>query len=136
MDCSEIERLLPVYADGEFDGSECAATELHLLECRSCRQKVDEQIAFRNFIRSHAGAVTPAPESLRLRVKRSIAQQRAIDNLRRFAAYSAIAAGLAVVATAGYVEGRAPAAQAPGAGGRRGGQARSRLALGSDPRRG
>lgn len=110
MDCSEIERLLPVYADGEFDGSECAATELHLLECRSCRQKVDEQIAFRNFIRSHAGAVTPAPESLRLRVKRSIARQRAIDNLRRFAAYSAVAAGLAVVATAGYVakDGRPP----------------------------
>jgi len=103
MNCSETERLLPIYADGEFDAGECAEIELHLLECRSCRQKVEELVAFRNFVRSHAGAVTPAPDSLRMRVRRSIARQRSIDNLRRFAAYSAVAAGLAVVATAGYV---------------------------------
>lgn len=109
MNCSELERLLPVYADGEFDPGECAETELHLHDCRSCRQKVEELLAFRALVRS-AATVTPAPAALRSRVQRTIARQRSIDNLRRFAAYSAVAAGLAMVATAGYVakDGRQP----------------------------
>jgi anti-sigma factor RsiW len=109
MNCTELERLLPVYADGEFDPGECAETELHLHDCRSCRQKVEELLAFRALVRS-AAVVTPAPAALRDRVQRTIARQRSVDNLRRFAAYSAVAAGLAMVATAGYVakDGRQP----------------------------
>lgn len=103
MNCSELERLLPVFADGEFAPGDCVETELHLAECRSCRAQVEELVAFRTFIRSHAAKPFAAPAHLRSKVQRSIARQRSIDNLRRFAAYTAVAASLAVVATAGYV---------------------------------
>lgn len=103
MSCSELERLLPAFADGEFAPGDCVETELHLAECPSCRAKVEELCAFRTFIRSCAGEPTAAPDHLRQKVRRSIARQRSVENLRRFAAYSAVAASLAVVATAGYV---------------------------------
>src|SRR5690606_365624 len=103
MDCSELERLLPAFADGEFAPGDCVETELHLTECSSCRAKVEELCAFRTFIRARAGGTAVAPDHLRMKVRRTIARQRSSENLRRFAAYSAVAASLAAIATAGYV---------------------------------
>lgn len=103
MTCSELDRLLPAFADGEFAPGDCVETELHVAECPSCRAKVEQMCAFRDFIRSCTATGVTAPEHLRQRVRRSLARQRSVDNLRRFAAYSAVAASLAAIATAGYV---------------------------------
>jgi anti-sigma factor RsiW len=55
-----------------------------------------------------------APEALRRNIQRKIARQRSAENLRRYASYSAVAAGLAVIATAGYVaKGDGPTAPRP-----------------------
>lgn len=104
MECLDLDRLLPAYADGEFATSESTETELHLAECQRCRDQVERQIAFRTFLQAHANTdPARAPDSLRLRIQRDIAKERAAENLRRFASFSAMAAGLAVVASAGYM---------------------------------
>lgn len=103
MNCSELERLLPVYADGEFAPHDCVETELHLADCPSCRTKFEELVSFRDFVRSRAAEPLAAPAQLRANIRRMIARQRSVDNLRRFAAYSAVAATLAAIATAGYL---------------------------------
>lgn len=102
MDCSELERLLPAFADGEFAPEDSTETEVHLATCESCRGQVQELIAFRSFVHSRCAPVQ-APPSLRRDIQRKIAKQRSLENLRRYASYSAVAAGLAIVATAGYV---------------------------------
>ncbi len=104
MECQDLEHLLPAYADGEFGPSESAEAALHLASCESCRQRVAEQLAFRSFLHGCTDrAVTAAPAALRTRIRRDIARERSAENLRRFAAYSAVAAGLVVVASTGYV---------------------------------
>lgn len=104
MDCRELERLLPAYADGEFEGSECAEVEAHLEACPSCRDEVAAVICFRSFLQQKlADAPLRAPERLRNRVSRDISRERARDQVRRFGIYSALAAGLVAVASTGYL---------------------------------
>ncbi|AKU91669.1 zf-HC2 domain-containing protein [Vulgatibacter incomptus] len=104
MECRDLERLLPAYADGEFASSESAEAELHLSGCPDCRDQVARQLAFRAFLQARASETrAEAPGTLRARIRKDIAKERAVENLRRFAAYSAVAAGLVVVASTGYV---------------------------------
>jgi len=103
MECLDLERLLPAYADGEFAASESTEAELHLAHCARCREQVESQIAFRVFLQTHAGTGPAASDTLRARIGRDLARERATENLRRFAAFSAMAAGLVVVASAGYM---------------------------------
>ncbi|HWV37744.1 MAG TPA: zf-HC2 domain-containing protein [Vulgatibacter sp.] len=104
MDCRDLERLLPAYADGEFASSESAEVKLHLANCPSCREEVAAQIAFRAFLQERVAAGrAAAPDGLRSRIRKDLAKERAVETLRRFAAYSAVAAGLVAVASTGYL---------------------------------
>lgn len=103
MNCSDLERLLPAFADGEFTPEDSVEIELHLASCQGCSDEVEDQIAFRAFLQSSAVAACLAPTSLRLEVRRGIARQRAAENLRRFGGYSAVAASLVAIASAGYL---------------------------------
>lgn len=114
MDCSEVERLLPAFADGEFAPEDCVETEVHLSTCSNCREQVRELVAFRTFLQARGATPVQAPDALRRSIQRKIAKQRSVENLRRYASYSAVAASLAVIATAGYVaKGDPPTAPRP-----------------------
>lgn len=103
MDCSEFERLLPAFADGEFAPEDRAEADLHLTRCDDCRAEFRDLVAFRSFIHSKGSAQVRAPDTLRINIQRKIARQRSAENARRYAGYSAVAAGLVAIATAGYV---------------------------------
>lgn len=104
MECRDLERLLPAYADGEFASAESAEAKLHLATCPACREEVSGQMAFRAFLQERVARTRPAaPDALRARIRKDVAKERAVETLRRFAAYSAFAAGLVVVASTGYV---------------------------------
>lgn len=51
MDCSEIHRFLHAYIDLEFDEREEIEFELHLGQCRSCREEVNYYRALRRTLR-------------------------------------------------------------------------------------
>lgn len=101
-DCAEIGRLLPAFADGEIDGPERTEIELHLTRCEACRELVSSQTAFRSVVRERV-QVAVAPERLRMRIRQDIARERLVGQARRFATYSAVAAGVVAVASAGYI---------------------------------
>lgn len=104
MDCCDLERLLPAYVDGEFASGESAEVESHLASCDRCRDEVAALLEFRSFLQSKAGEVQlVAPAALRERICADMARERARDQVRRFSIYSAVAAGLVAVASAGYV---------------------------------
>lgn len=103
MDCSDLERLLPAYADGEFASADGAEIEIHLANCESCREQVDAQVAFRAFIRLRVPEAVAAPPRLRAEIQRRIAKERASENLRRFGGYSAVAASLVALASVSYL---------------------------------
>ena len=104
MECQDLELLLPAYADGEFASGESDEVKLHLASCATCREEVAAQMAFRAFLRDQmASDQAAAPDTLRLRIRKDLAKERAVETLRRFVAYSAVAAGLVVVATTGYL---------------------------------
>lgn len=110
MDCCDLDRLLPAYADGEFTDSDDAEIEAHLSDCSSCRDEVAALLAFRCFLQQKAGdAPIAAPQALKERIQRDVARERGRDQVRRFSLYSAMAAGLMAVASAGYLfaDGRA-----------------------------
>lgn len=104
MECCDLERLLPAYADGEFAPGDCAEVESHLATCDRCKDEVAALLAFRTFLQEKAGeAVEVAPAALRDRIRGQVAREHARDQVRRFSIYSAVAAGLVAVASFGYV---------------------------------
>ncbi|WP_373049595.1 anti-sigma factor family protein [Vulgatibacter sp.] len=104
MDCSDLERLLPAYADGEFASGESVEVEEHLASCPSCSDEVSALLAFRSFLQQKAGEQkVAAPSQLRERIRTDMARERAREQVRRFSLYSAVAAGLVAVASFGYV---------------------------------
>jgi len=112
MDCSDLERLLPAYADGEFASGESEEVERHLASCPGCSDQVAALLAFRSFLQARAGEVkVAAPTALRERIRADMARERAREQVRRFSLYSTVAAGLVAVASVGYV--LAPAGESP-----------------------
>lgn len=106
MDCCDLERLLPAYADGEFAAGESSEVEAHLEECGRCRDEVAALVAFRSFLQQKCSdAPTAAPSALRARIRKDVARQHAVDQVRRFSVYSAVAVGLVAVASFGYAVG-------------------------------
>lgn len=106
MDCCDLERLLPAYADGEFASGESVEVEEHLAGCQRCSDEVCALLAFRSFLQEKAGEVkVAAPDHLRNRIRRDMSRERAREQVRRFSLYSAVAAGLVAVASFGYVIG-------------------------------
>lgn len=104
MDCSDLDRLLPAYADGEFADSDCAEIEAHLSDCTKCRDEVAAHLAFRCFLQEKAcESPIRASTGLEERIRKDMARERGRDQVRRFSLYSAMAAGLMAVASAGYL---------------------------------
>ena len=83
LNCSEVERLLDPWLDGELDGRDQAELLRHLDGCRRCRPLADERAADRTMLRAKLreamGPGTPAgtaPESLRERIAAALDRQR------------------------------------------------------------
>lgn len=102
MTCAEIDRLLPAYADGEFDDGEQVEFEIHLAHCQACRGRVSAHHAFGAAMRAKAG-ISPAPASLRQRIRGDIHRARMVSQAQRYAVYAAVAAGVAGIASIGFV---------------------------------
>jgi mycothiol system anti-sigma-R factor len=108
MNCAEIDRLLPAFADGEFEGTEQTEVEIHLAHCETCRESVIAQQVFRSIVREKVGS-SEAPAALRGRIRHDISRERLTNQAQRYAVYSAVAVSLAGVASAAWMVGRPPA---------------------------
>ncbi|MGC3999637.1 MAG: zf-HC2 domain-containing protein [Anaeromyxobacter sp.] len=78
MDCSELERSIDAYLDGEFDARERAEADAHLTGCARCRGTVEAQGQVRTALRARLreATSTPAPAALKERLGRSLARER------------------------------------------------------------
>jgi anti-sigma factor RsiW len=83
MDCTELERSIDAYLDGEFDARERIEVDTHLAGCARCRTLAEEQRRLRDAIRARLReAMAPpapggrAPAALRARIEESLARQR------------------------------------------------------------
>ena len=83
MDCTELERSIDAYLDGEFDARERIEVDTHLAGCARCRALADAQRRVRDAIRARLReAMAPpapagrAPPALRARIEESLARQR------------------------------------------------------------
>jgi anti-sigma factor RsiW len=81
MDCSEFERSVDAYLDGEFDRSERAEADAHLARCPRCEslgaRHARVRAGLRGALRSAMGPDAPgsrAPEALRARISASLAR--------------------------------------------------------------
>ncbi|HEX9049518.1 MAG TPA: zf-HC2 domain-containing protein [Anaeromyxobacter sp.] len=83
LDCTEMERSIDAYVDGEFDVRERAEAELHLATCDRCRALARSTAALRGAVRAKLReAMTPpsaagrAPAELRARIEADLARRR------------------------------------------------------------
>ncbi len=109
MDCTELERSIDAYVDGEFDARERAEADLHLAACERCRKLAAAAATLRSAVRAKLReAMTPpsvagrAPAELRARIEADLARQRRPRWRRAFspipvATLAACAAGAVVV---------------------------------------
>jgi len=83
MDCTELERAIDAYLDGEFDARERAEADAHLAQCERCRALADAQGRIRTALRARLrDAMTPpaaegrAPAALRARIEDALSCRR------------------------------------------------------------
>jgi anti-sigma factor RsiW len=83
MDCTELERGVDAYLDGEFDARERAEADAHLAACSCCRALVERQGKIRDAVRARLReAMAPpapagrAPEALRASIEKALARSR------------------------------------------------------------
>lgn len=83
MDCTEMERSIDAYLDGEFDVRERTEADLHLEGCPPCRALADERRGLRDALRAKLreamNAPAPAgraPGELRKRIEVALARRR------------------------------------------------------------
>ncbi len=83
MDCTELERSVDAYVDGEFDAPERAEADLHLASCERCRALAGARAALRTAVRAKLReAMTPpaaagrAPPEFRARIEAELARRR------------------------------------------------------------
>lgn len=83
MDCSDIERLLDPWLDGEMAPKEAAEASVHVETCAACRTEADSRRAVRDGIRATLRAAmgpeapgAAAPEELHERIANAIAHDR------------------------------------------------------------
>ncbi len=83
MDCTELERSIDAYVDGEFDARERAEADLHLASCERCRTLAAGAAALRAAVRaklreamSPAAPAGRAPPELRTRIEAELVRQR------------------------------------------------------------
>lgn len=83
MDCTELERSVDAYVDGEFDARERAEADVHLGACERCRSLVGARTALRAALRAKLreammppSAAGRAPAELRARIEADLARRR------------------------------------------------------------
>jgi anti-sigma factor RsiW len=81
MDCSDIERSLDAWVDGELDAREEAEAQRHVSVCEACRALADEARVLRRAVRAKlreamGPSVTPAPDELRQRIRLALVRER------------------------------------------------------------
>jgi anti-sigma factor RsiW len=83
MDCTDIERLLDPWLDGEVTGRDAADAAAHVDGCPRCHAEASRRRAVRDGIRSSLRAAmgpgaagAAAPEGLRLRIVEAIGRER------------------------------------------------------------
>jgi anti-sigma factor (TIGR02949 family) len=109
MDCTELERSIDAYLDGEFDVRERAEADAHLAACPRCLALAERERRVRDAVRARLreamappAAAGRAPAALRARVEEALARtrrplwRRALAPLP-IATLAACAAGVAVV---------------------------------------
>ena len=67
MRCSELEKFVYVYLDGEFEPRECAEFEEHLRSCDACREMLSFERSFHDILRKRLDRQA-APAALRSRI--------------------------------------------------------------------
>ncbi len=84
FDCSDVERLMEPYLDGEFEAGDRASIETHLSACSTCRDGAASAMAFRSELRARLREAfapgTPqatAPDSLRRRISAALDAEEA-----------------------------------------------------------
>jgi anti-sigma factor RsiW len=83
MDCTELERSIDAFLDGEFDARERSEVEAHLAGCAPCRALAASRSRVRSAVRAKLrDAMTPpaptgrAPAALRARIEGALASRR------------------------------------------------------------
>jgi anti-sigma factor RsiW len=83
MDCTELERSMDAYLDGEFDARERAEAEAHLSGCPRCNASFETRGRMREALRAKlreamggGAAAGRAPEALRARLVDALARER------------------------------------------------------------
>ncbi len=98
MDCTEFQRSLTPFIDGELSTEDKAVLEAHVTDCAACRADLAREQEFRDTIRGLlASSPVVAPASLKARINRDLAWSRGRRRLA-WAAVSAAAASVAVLA--------------------------------------
>lgn len=83
MDCTDLERGVDAYLDGEFDARERGEADAHLVACPRCRALVERQGKIRDAIRARLreamaspASAGVAPEGLRASIQEALARSR------------------------------------------------------------
>ena len=74
MNCSDVERYVYVYLDGEFEERELREFEVHASQCASCRQRVAAEEKYLLSLQAQWD-LPRAPDSLRERIQATIAAE-------------------------------------------------------------
>ncbi len=96
MDCEVVQKFLQVYVDGEFDEAERHEVESHLSTCPTCRARAEYERRFRDAIRTRLVAPA-APEGLRDRIKRDMAEYHSPRHIPRSLMWGSIPAAAALI---------------------------------------
>jgi len=110
MDCSELERALDAWLDGELDRPEEVEAERHVAGCEPCRAIAERARTLRKALRAKlreamGPALTPAPQDLRQRIHLALVRERrplwrrALSPLPIAAAVACAAGVMVVLAT-------------------------------------
>jgi len=109
--CASIDTLAMSYLDGELEGADLRELEVHLVDCATCRARVDAEAASLGTLRT-ALAAPPASELLRARIGKALdGEDRAARRRRGPWALPATAAVAAVGALALFVGMGRPASE-------------------------
>ncbi len=103
MTCSDIDKLLHPYVDGEFEAAERAAFDVHLSACPPCAARVAQARAFRDGLRAKLkDAPTLAPLALRLRVQQGLRAEQRRRRMRTTMRFAVAASVLVAVGLASW----------------------------------
>jgi mycothiol system anti-sigma-R factor len=105
MTCPEFEHFLYPYLDGEFDDSERAEFEQHLVQCPSCAARTQSERTMQQAIRAKlkgCSASPPAPEALRENLRHQLRREHRQTVAGHWARYAAAAAVVAVAGATGW----------------------------------